>query len=320
MEERSISSLSENVAAIRLARFAGSATAGVVETIGFHPIDTVVKRLMSHAGVGQNRGVSFAATLDGYSRIALRDAYGDPSFVNRYMSLFTGVSFAAGYKVLKRVCTFGGQPFVRDALTARYGDYAKMVCGGDERNAKVLIQAAAGSIVGVGEIVLLPLDVMKIKCQNNPTALRGRGLLEVLQTERISRLYSGAGWTAARNAPGSFTLFGVSALVKSKVFELNNLNDATFGQNLVASAVGGVASITIGSPFDVVKTRVQTRDFASRESGFVILRNLLRDEGATALFKGFWPKLFIVGPKLIFSFTIAQHMIGVFEKAFTNVQ
>lgn len=34
--------------------------------------------------------------------------------------------------------------------------------------AKGLMEATAGSLVGVGEIVLLPCDVLKIKAQTNP--------------------------------------------------------------------------------------------------------------------------------------------------------
>jgi len=65
------------------------------------------------------------------------------------------------------------------------------------------------SLIGIGEIVLLPLDVLKIKRQTNPEAFRGRGVLKIVADEGFG-LYRGWGWTAARNAPGSFA---VSALL-----------------------------------------------------------------------------------------------------------
>jgi len=119
-----------------------------------------------------------------------------------------------------------------------------------------MIYAVAGSIMGVGEIVLLPLDVLKIKAQTNPESLQGRGVFKILKDEGMglyrcvragvgrvcvyvciilwipyitehARTYitcqhddSGATWTAARNAPGSFALFGGSALVKDQVFKV----------------------------------------------------------------------------------------------------
>ena len=67
------------------------------------------------------------------------------------------------------------------------------------------MHATAGSIIGIGEIVLLPLDVLKIKRQTNPEAFRGRGVFRIVADEGMG-LYRGAGWTAARNAPGSFAV------------------------------------------------------------------------------------------------------------------
>lgn len=61
------------------------------------------------------------------------------------------------------------------------------------------------SLIGIGEVVLLPLDVLKIKRQTNPEAFKGRGVLKIVADEGFG-LYRGWGWTAARNAPGSFAV------------------------------------------------------------------------------------------------------------------
>ena len=73
--------------------------------------------------------------------------------------------------------------------------------------------------------------------------------------------------------------------------------------------------LIVAAPLDVIKTRIQAQAFSSSESGVSIVKNLLKEEGVGALFKGLGPKLLVVGPKLVFSFTIAQHMIAYFEKA-----
>ena len=41
--------------------------------------------------------------------------------------------------------------------------------------------------------------------QTNPEAFRGRGVFRIVADEGMG-LYRGAGWTAARNAPGSFAV------------------------------------------------------------------------------------------------------------------
>lgn len=298
-------------------RLAGSAFAGVVELFGFHPVDTIAKRLMSNASTIRTPGMTATMALETYSKVIFRDAH-TASPLQKYASLFPGLSFAAGYKILQRVYKFGGQPFAREIVDDAFGDRVRRMCNGDKQRAKIWMNGLSGAAVGVGEVALLPLDVLKIKSQTNPDALRGRGLISILREERLSGLYRGAGWTAARNAPGSFALFGANAFVKSRVFGLENFNDATFGQTFVASIAGGVASIAVSSPLDVIKTRIQKADFGSGVSGGQILRDLLRNEGPGALFKGLVPKVLIVGPKLVFSFTIAQHMISQFEKCFSE--
>ncbi len=176
-----------------------------------------------------------------------------------------------------------------------------------------MMNATAGSLIGIGEIVLLPLDVLKIKRQTNPEAFRSRGFFRIVADEGMG-LYRGAGWTAARNAPGSFALFGGSAFAKEKIFHLEDYNAATWGQNFVASIAGASASLIVSAPLDVIKTRIQNRNFEDVESGFKIVGRMFKNEGITSFFKGLTPKMLMTGPKLVFSFWLAQTLIPAFGK------
>ncbi|KAJ3125563.1 Mitochondrial GTP/GDP carrier protein 1 [Nowakowskiella sp. JEL0407] len=287
------------------ARVLGSASAGILELLGFHPVDTIAKRLMTN----QKKVFGSDATTT-LSRVIFKDA-ADKGFLQKYKALFPGLGFAAGYKILQRVYKFGGQPFVNDFLNTHYKDSFKAVCG--DRHAKPVMQATAGSIIGIGEIILLPLDVLKIKMQTNAEAFKGKSFVQIISQEGMG-LYRGAGWTAARNAPGSFALFGGSAITKEYFFGLEDYRKATFFQNFVASIAGAVASIVCSAPMDVVKTRIQSRSAEQAESGMKIVTTMLRNEGFGALFKGLTPKILVVGPKLIFSFTVAQQLIPIFSK------
>ncbi|GAB9465644.1 hypothetical protein Gpo141_00003044 [Globisporangium polare] len=288
------------------ARLIGSTSSGIMELMIFHPVDTVAKRLMTNKET--------VSGLSGFSKVIFRDAHDKP-MMQRYRSLFPGLGFAAGYKVSQRIYKFGGQPVVKDYMQKNHSEFFKSTFG--DRNAKTMMHATAGSLIGIGEIALLPLDVLKIRAQTNPDAIAGRGLLQIAKQEGFA-LYRGAGWTAARNAPGSFALFGGSAVAKEYIFNLENFNEATFFQNFVASISGASASIIVAQPLDVIKTRVQSRPFDSPESGVTVIKNLLKNEGPGALFKGLVPKLSVVGPKLVFSFAVAQHLIAYFEKEFAN--
>lgn len=244
-----------------------------------------------------------------FNSVIFKSSASDP-LVRRFFTLFPGLGYAAAYKVLQRVYKYGGQPFVRDYLSKHHGGSFDRTFGAG--NGKAMMHATAGSIIGIGEIVLLPLDVLKIKRQTNPEAFRGRGVMRIIGDEGFS-LYRGASWTAARNAPGSFALFGGSAAAKQYLFKLSDYNSASWFQNFVASIAGSSASLIVSAPLDVVKTRIQNQNFEVKRSGMKIVTDMARYEGVSAFFKGLVPKLLMTGPKLTFSFWLAQTLIPTFN-------
>lgn len=64
----------------------------------------------------------------------------------------------------------------------------------------------------------------------------------------------------------------------------------------------------------MIKTRIQAAKFDSTEGGFKIISNMIKNEGFGSFFKGLTPKILVVGPKLIFSFTVAQQLIQELSK------
>ena len=181
-----------------------------------------------------------------------------------------------------------------------------------EKNGKVMISAVSGSLIGIGEIALLPLDILKIKSQVNPEALSNKGIVDLVKKEKFN-LYAGWRWTALRNAPGSFTLFGASTFFKSKLFGLDINDRATLFQHFITSSLASTSCILVSSPMDVIKTRIQAQDFGKAESGVKIIKDMLKKEGPGSFFKGVVPKIGSIGPKLTFSFTIAQYLIDYFN-------
>ncbi|KAI6248760.1 Mitochondrial GTP/GDP carrier protein 1 [Erysiphe necator] len=284
-----------------LARLSGSGSAGIAELAVFHPVDTIAKRLMSN----QSK-IKSASQLN--SVIFVEKSSFPPG--QKFLSLFPGLGYAAGYKVLQRIYKYGGQPFMRDFLTKNYGTGFEATFG--KKTGKAMISSCAGSLIGIGEIILLPLDVLKIKRQTNPEAFRGRGVVRIVKDEGFG-LYRGWQWTAARNAPGSFALFGGSAFTKGYVFGLSDYNQASWYQNFIASISGASASLLVSAPLDVIKTRIQNRNFDNPEGGFKIISKMIKNEGISSFFKGMVPKLLMTGPKLVFSFWLAQTLIPAFD-------
>lgn len=184
-----------------------------------------------------------------------------------------------------------------------FGDKFRGTLG--NKTGQDMLHAVSGSMVGLGEVVLLPLDVLKIKAQTNPAALSGRGVTEIFMSEGMA-LYRGWNWTAMRNMPGSFALFGATSFIYTRVFGIEKESKKTVFQTFTGSMAGGVASIAISSPMDVIKTRIQNKAFDDPRTGMRLLGSLFKEEGAGALFKGLTPKIGLIGPKLVFSWTVAQ--------------
>ena len=85
-------------------------------------------------------------------------------------------------------------------------------------------------------------------------------------------------------------LFGGSAFAKD-LMGITDYHRATWTQNFIASVAGAVASITVAAPLDTIKTRIQNANFEQNVRGWVVVKDLLKNEGSGALFKGLTPKV-----------------------------
>lgn len=116
-----------------IARISGSVTAGILELALFHPIDTISKRLMSNQGrmtsLSQLNNVIFKKNIT--SPLSLK-----------LISLFPGLEYAAGYKILQRVYKYSGQPIITDYLSNHYEETFQRIFG--KENTKAIIHATAG--------------------------------------------------------------------------------------------------------------------------------------------------------------------------------
>jgi hypothetical protein len=78
------------------------------------------------------------------STIIFREHAAAP-LTKRFLSLFPGLGYAAGYKVAQRVYKFGGQPYFNDVLNRHFKSGFTDTFG--ERKGKLMMQATAGRLV-----------------------------------------------------------------------------------------------------------------------------------------------------------------------------
>ena len=268
----------------------GSTIAGLSEVSIFHPADTITKRMM----------ISKSNTFD-KNKIFLQGNLNKKMTPNNIIkSLYHGYAYASLYKVSQRVYKFGGHSVVNDFISKKL----------NMNTNDTLINASTGAFIGLCEVALLPLDALKIKKQTNPKSIQNRNIFDIIRKEKF-KLYRGAGWTAIRNVPGSFSLFGGYTLFRNMFYK--NVDNLSWTETFHCSGIGSISSLIVSSPFDIIKTRIQRESFDKKTPGRIILKNLLVNEGFKGLFKGITPKLLTITPKLVFSMTVSKKLINYFQ-------
>eukprot|EP00744_Colponema_vietnamica_P024930 GILI01036496.1.p1 GENE.GILI01036496.1~~GILI01036496.1.p1 ORF type:complete len:335 (+),score=45.14 GILI01036496.1:47-1051(+) len=300
-----------------------AALSGIIEISLFHPFDTCSKRLMKNSKPVLVAG-DWSASRRNFKNVifsGMEVGLGAQTSMGMYLAhLYPGSIYAVYYKVLQRFIKFAGQPYVKDWMQniSNATTTATNGVSPPSKKSKLLLEACAGSIVGMSEAILLPIDRMKVLSQTNASTIQGRSMVRIMADEGIKKMYAAVGTTIFRNCIGSFLLFGGSALTKEFVFGLEDYRKATVTQNLVASAIGATMGVVVTSPMDVVKTRLQSSNLKSSGgaatasvSGFEVVSNTLKTEGPQAFFKGITPKLVTTAPRLIFSYTFSLYATSV---------
>lgn len=267
-----------------MAKICGSSVAGISEICLFHPIDTVAKRLMNNKTKVRSLAEFRQTALSGQS--ALR--------------LYSGITAGFMYKVSQRTYKYGGQAYLNETFRNKYG------------LSKLMSQSLSGCMIGMGEVFLLPLDILKIRKQLFPEKYASRSMFDILRSEGSS-MYNGTCVTMLRNGLGSTALFGANQFTRQYLLGIEDRR-ATLPEICMTSTVASLASLFVSSPFDVVKVRVQA-DPDGKLRARNVMPEIIRTEGVGALFKGMGPKVMVIGPKLVFSFTIAQYVISRFDEA-----
>jgi len=273
-----------------MAKICGSSVAGVSEICLFHPVDTVAKRLM-------NNKTKVRSLLD-----VRKTILGEATSIRH---LYSGISAGFFYKVSQRTYKYGGQAFLNEKFRSELG------------MSKLASQSLSGCLIGMGEVFLLPLDILKIRRQLFPEKYAKRSFFDIMRTERTS-LYNGTCVTMLRNGLGSTALFGANQITRQYLLGIEN-RSATVPEICATSTVASLSSLFVSSPFDVVKVRVQADPLGNTRARHV-MAEIIRNEGVGALFKGMVPKCLVIGPKLIFSFTVAQVVISRFDEYLKGTQ
>jgi solute carrier family 25 (mitochondrial carnitine/acylcarnitine transporter), member 20/29 len=155
----------------------------------------------------------------------------------------------------------------------------------------------AGMVSGVfTTAVMVPMEQVKIRMQidgQGGAAKKYNGFADVVRAlyreGGMRSLYRGTGLTLLRDCPGSGAYFaGYEYFKRLGVPEGGTLKDVSKSWILFSGGMAGICNWLISLPPDTLKSRVQGHP-DKYKSGLDCFRQLMRNEGPSALFRGFAP-------------------------------
>lgn len=180
---------------------------------------------------------------------------------------------------------------------------------GGEGNAwfttKVLSALATG---GMAMCVAQPTDVVKIRFQAEPGrySSMASAFMTIARQDGIKGLWRGLGPNITRNAVINAAELASYDQIKQMMIDYTPMEDNMITHWSAALGAGFVA-VVVGSPIDVVKTRIMNAK--PEADGSLTYRNtphafikIMKSEGPFAFYNGFWPNFARLGSWAIVMF------------------
>ncbi|SLM33734.1 mitochondrial 2-oxodicarboxylate carrier protein [Lasallia pustulata] len=266
-------------------QFAAGAVAGVSEILVMYPLDVVKTRVQLQQGKGiGNEG--YNGMLDCFRKIIKNEGFS---------RLYRGISAPILMEAPKRATKF--------AANDEWGKLYRNLFNASKMDQKLSI--LTGATAGATEaFVVVPFELVKIRLQDRASAGKYTGMIDcvtkIVKAEGPLALYNGLESTLWRHILWNAGYFGCIFQVREFLPKVNDKRKQ-MGNDLVAGATGGTIGTVLNTPMDVVKSRIQN---SPKIAGSVLKYNwawpavgtVLKEEGFSALYKGFLPKVLRLGP------------------------
>lgn len=273
-------------------------TAGFFEALCCHPLDTVKVRMQ----LFRRQGLKL------------------PGFVATGVGIVQKEGFPSLYKGLGAVVV-GIVP--KMSLRFALYEYYRLLLTPATRPITTGMTFAAGVGAGITEAVLVvnPMEVVKIRLQAQRHSMAdpldvpkyrnaAHATFLIVKEEGLGVLYRGVSLTAARQASNQGVNFTVYSTLKKRMQEYHKTDILASWETSLIGLVSGALGPLSNAPLDTIKTRLQKTSFASKEPGWVritrIGKQLIREEGMAALYKGITPRIMRVAPGQAVTFTVYE--------------
>ncbi len=258
------------------------ALSGVIGMSAVFPVDLVKTRLQvlskaaAAAAAGAGSGGKGAASA-GISYVC-RDVYARQGIAGFYRGLGATAVMVAPEKAIK----LGVNDYLRDVF-----------CDYDRTRETMVQQVAAGAITGLVQVVATnPMEVLKIRLQTSETGASSP--LAVVRELGARGLYNGSAVTLMRDVPYNVIFFTTYIQLKRALTSPDGhvAQERIFGSGVAA----GMVAAWVGTPMDVVKSRIQMRDSPYTRGALDCARRLYGEGGCSIFFRGAIPRMAVQGP------------------------
>lgn len=281
-----------------LKKYILSCTAATVAETVTYPLDIVKTRLQIQ-GELKSKNIS---NSNGMFRITVNIVKQEG-----FAKLWTGVTPAVYRHLVYTGCRLVFYEQFRDAIKKNYNVFPLWLA--------VLVGSSSGALA---QFIASPTDLVKVKMQadrqKSNEVKKGvySTLVQIYKDGGVKGLWRGSVVNVQRAALVNLGDLATYDLVKQYAMKKFNLND-DYKTHTLASICSGLIAATMGTPADVVKTRIMCQPIDTNgkgtiyKSSFHCLQSTIFHEGFLGLYKGFWPTWLRMAPwSLTFWITYEQ--------------
>lgn len=212
-----------------------------------------------------------------------------------FSRLYRGITAPILMEAPKRATKF--------AANDAWGKFYRNAFGMDKMNQSLSV--LTGATAGATEsFVVVPFELVKIRLQDKASAGKYNGMIDVVRKivaqEGPLAMYQGLESTLWRHILWNAGYFGCIFQVRELIPKASD-KKGQMVNDIIAGSVGGTFGTVLNTPLDVVKSRIQN---SPRVAGtvpkynwaFPAVATVFKEEGFSALYKGFLPKVLRLGP------------------------
>ncbi|KJE94854.1 solute carrier family 25 [Capsaspora owczarzaki ATCC 30864] len=256
-----------------------------------HPLELIKVRLQTFQQKGNTQ---FLPTL----KLVVRDS--------GVLGLYNGLSASLLRQATYSMMRFGSYDVIKKQLE-------------DPSRAPLTVgyKITAGILAGaIGGLCGNPADVVNVRMQADgrlPVEQRRNyrhafdGLRRMVTEEGAAALFKGVVPNLQRAVLMTAAQLATYDQTKQFLMEQYGCKDTVL-THLYASMASGFVATVVTQPVDVIKTRIMNSKTGEFAGPIDCLRRTLAGEGASALYKGFWPAYARLGPHTILTFIFLEKL------------